>query len=84
MPSSKQAKKRVTQNDKRRMANKTVRTAMRSAEKKVLEAEAGDAAQAALVLAVKRVDKAAKKGIVHANNAARKKSRLARVVAAKS
>ena len=84
MPASKQAKKNVVQNDKRRMANKTVRSAMRSAEKRVLEAETADEAKAALSLAIKRVDKAAKKGIVHANNAARKKSRLARAAAAKS
>jgi len=84
MPSSKQAKKRVTQNDKRRMANKTVRTAMRSAEKKVLEAETAEAANTALPAAMKKVGKAEKKGIVHANTAARKKSRLARAAAAKS
>ena len=66
------------------MANKTVRSSMRSAVKKVLLAEDAASAQAALPLAMKRIDKAAKKNVIHANTAARKKAQLARAIAAKS
>jgi len=78
MPNNKQAKKRMTQDQERNTANKVVRTRMRSAMKKVLQAESPEAARAALPEAMKRVDKAAKKNVIHANTAARKKSRLAR------
>lgn len=83
MPNNKQAKKRMRQDEERRIKNKTVRSAMRSAVKKVLAAESDEAASQALPEAIKRVDKAAKKNIIHANAAARYKSRLHRVVAAK-
>jgi len=76
MPNNKQAKKRVRQDDERRLANKSVRSSMRSAVKKVMDAESNDDAQAALPEAFKRVDKAAKKKIIHGNAAARVKSRL--------
>ena len=77
MPNSKQAKKRVRQDEEKRQQNKTVKTAMRTAMKKVLKAETAEAAAAALPIAMKRVDKAAKHKIIHANAAARYKSRLA-------
>lgn len=83
MPNSKQAKKRMRQDAERRMANKVVRTSMRSAVKNVLRAEDKAAAEALLPGAMRRVDKAAKKNIIHENAAARMKSRLARVIAAK-
>lgn len=83
MPNSKQAKKRMRQNEERRMANKVVRTSMRSAVKKVLRAENREEAQTLMPAAMKRVDKAAKKNIIHQNAAARMKSRLARVIAVK-
>jgi small subunit ribosomal protein S20 len=83
MPNSKQAKKRMRQDEERRMANKVVRTSMRSAVKRVLRAENTEEAKALLPSAMKRVDKAAKKNIIHQNAAARMKSRLARVIAAK-
>ena len=76
MPNNKQAKKRVRQDDERRLANKSVRSSMRSAVKKVLEADSNEDAAAALPEAYKRVDKAAKKNILHSNAAARVKSRL--------
>lgn len=83
MPNSKQAEKRVRQNEKRRIENKTVRTSMRTAVKKVLQAPDAAAAQAALPEAMKRVDKAAKKHVIHANTAARTKSRLAKAASRK-
>lgn len=78
MPNTKQAKKRMRQTETRRQSNKVVVSAMRSAVKKVLQAEDPEAAQAGLADAMKKVDKAAKKSVLHKNTAARKKSQLAR------
>ena len=54
MPNNEQAKKRVRQNEQRRMHNKTVRSSMRSAMKKVLQADSPEAAKEALPQAMKR------------------------------
>ena len=78
MPNNKQAAKRLRQADTRRQANKVVRSSMRSAMKSVLKADSSDAAKAALPMAIKRIDKAAKKHIIHANAAARLKSQVSR------
>ncbi len=83
MPNNKQAKKRVRQDEERRQHNKTIRTSMRSAMKKVLNAETAEEANAAMPMAMKRIDKAAKTNIIHDNAAGRYKARLARNVAAK-
>ena len=80
MPNSKQAKKRLRTNETRRQENKTMRTAMRSSMRKVLSATTTEEAEAALPMAYKRVDKAAKKNIIHDNAAARTKSQLSRHV----
>ena len=80
MPSSKQAKKRVVTDERKRVANKIMRTNMRSAVKKVLAAESADEAKTLLPEAMKRIDKCAKKNIIHDNAAARTKSRLARSI----
>ncbi|MAE28338.1 MAG: 30S ribosomal protein S20 [Planctomycetota bacterium] len=76
MPNNKQAAKRLRQNETRRQANKAVSSRMRSAVKKVMQAETPEEAATNLSEAIKRVDKAAKKNIIHANAAARKKSQL--------
>ncbi len=84
MAHSKQAKKRVRQNEEHRLHNKSLRSSMKTAIRKVNEAvEASDAeaAKAALPQAMKRIDKCAKRNIVHPNNAARKKSKLTKSVA---
>lgn len=80
MPNSKQALKRLVTDEKRRLHNKTIRTSMRSAMKGVLSASDKEAGMQALSLATKRIDKAAKGHIIHANAAARYKSRLAQRV----
>lgn len=80
MPNTKQATKRVKTDDERRQRNKTVRSSMRTAVKKVLQADDAASAEAALPAAFKRVDKAAKKNVIHDNAAARKKSQLQRHV----
>ena len=76
--------KRNRQNEKRRVANKGVRSELRTRTKGAIvaaETSADDAATAAR-LAMKRIDKAATKGVIHKNAAARRKSRLAKRLAA--
>lgn len=83
MPNSKSAKKRLRQDAVRRTRNRSVKSAVKTQIRKVREAiTAGDVATAEteLRLAAKRVDKAAAAGVVHANQAARVKSRLSAAV----
>ncbi|HBK59128.1 MAG TPA: 30S ribosomal protein S20 [Spirochaetaceae bacterium] len=77
------AEKRQRQNEKRRLTNKSTKTAVRTAAKKVVVAsEKKDAATAreALLEMIKRIDSAARKGIIKKNTAARKKSRMQKLV----
>ncbi|MEN6490516.1 MAG: 30S ribosomal protein S20 [Rectinema sp.] len=77
------AEKRQRQNEKRRLNNKSAKTAIRTAAKKVVVAsEKKDTAVAkeALREMIKRIDSAARKGIVKKNTAARKKSRMQKLV----
>jgi len=77
------AEKRQRQNEKHRIANKSVKTAIKTAAKKVvLASQKKDVvgAQQALLEMTKRIDSAARKGIVKKNAAARKKSRMQRLV----
>ena len=83
MPTSKQAKKRLVQSERKRVANKASRSAMKTAVKKVLAAPSKEEAQKLLPLAMQKVDKAAKARVIHPNTAARKKSQLSRAVAKK-
>lgn len=79
MANSAQAKKRAKQAAKARLRNVAQRSAMRTAVKKVIHAvELKDkpTAQAAYTAAVSALDKAACKGLIHKNKAARLKSRL--------
>lgn len=81
MPNSKQALKRTRQNEKRRQANKVVRSSMRTAIKQVLQADSPEKANEKLPSAMKEIDKAAKRNILHPNAASRQKSRLHRAIA---
>jgi small subunit ribosomal protein S20 len=76
--------KRNRQNEKRRLRNKGVRSDMRTRTKAAITtADAGsDEAAEALRVALKRIDKAAAKGVIHKNQAARRKSRLVKRTAA--
>ena len=76
--------KRNRQNERRRVRNKAVRSEIRTRTKSALAtAEAGrEDGVEALRLAVKRIDKAAAKGVIHKNQAANRKSRLMRRIAA--
>ncbi|MFG0335339.1 MAG: 30S ribosomal protein S20 [Maioricimonas sp. JB049] len=83
MPNSTSAKKALRQNLKRRQHNRTHRSALRTAIKKCrTAAEAGqhDQARDLFRVAVKQLDQAAAKGLVHRNTAARTKSRLSRLL----
>ena len=78
MPNIKSAKKRVLVSKANYERNKAYRSALRTAIKKAdaaIEAKSPEAAEAVKV-AVKKIDQAAVKGILHTNNAARKKSAL--------
>ena len=79
MPNIKSAKKRVIVNDKRAKRNKSMNSALKTAIKKANVAiESGSADKEVLVTAaVKKIDQACAKGIIHKNCAARKKSTLA-------
>ena len=78
--------KRNRQNEVRRERNKAVRSEVRTRTKSAVDtAAAGADNQAdALRLAMKRIDKAASHGVIHKNQAANRKSRLMRRVAALS
>jgi small subunit ribosomal protein S20 len=78
--------KRNRQNERRRLANKSVRSEMKTRTKAaVVAAEAGaEDSVESLRLAMKRIDKAAAKGVIHKNQAANRKSRLMRKINALS
>ena len=68
--------KRNRQNEKRRIRNRAVRSEMLTREKVAVSAAGEENETDTLQLAIKRIDKAAAKGVLHKNTAARKKSRL--------
>ena len=79
----KSAKKRIQVTKIRNERNKSAKSAVKTAMKKVEAAVAANdkaAAEAALLVATSTIDKAAKKGIYHKNTAARKVSRMAQLV----
>ncbi len=79
MPNTRSAKKRLRQNEKRRLLNRGHRSSLRTAVRKLREAIAAGDQQKALQLypaTQKKIDQVAAKGIIHKNAAARLKSRL--------
>ena len=73
--------KRNKTNERRAVANKAVRTALKTSTKKVRTAVADGDAEAALLRsreAARALDKAASRGVIHKRTAARRKSRLAK------
>ena len=74
--------KRNRTNEKRRQRNRAVKSELRTRVKSAL-ANAGDEerGEETLRTALKKIDKAASKGVIHKNAAARRKSRLVRAVA---
>ncbi|MDO5080402.1 30S ribosomal protein S20 [Buchananella hordeovulneris] len=77
--------KRIKTNEKSRLRNQAVKSELKTFVRKVRQAiAAGDkeAAEAALRVAARKLDKAVSKGVIHRNQAANRKSKLARQVAA--
>ena len=74
------AKKAHRQSLKRKVLNDTRKTALRGALKGVRVAQKGD--KAALAAAYKAIDKAAKRGLLKKNTAARRKAKLSRMLKA--
>ena len=83
MANIKSQKKRNLTNAKAAERNKAVRSELKTRVKNAVRAagEGGETAEEALRQAVKRIDKAASKGVIHKNQAARRKSRLMKAVA---
>ncbi len=81
MANTRSALKRMRQSEKRRVRNAAVRSTVRTAVKgarAAISASSGEEARASLARAIRLLDKAVTKGVVHKNTAARKKSRLTR------
>ena len=80
MPNIKSAKKRVKVIAAKTARNKAAKSALKTAIKKANAAVDGNASEKseAVRVAIKRIDQAAAKGLIHKNNAARKKSALAK------
>ena len=80
MANTKSAIKRIRQNEKRRQRNRAVRSSIRTAVKTARTALAGKTAEtkAAVLDAIRTLDRAVSQGILHRNTAARRKSALAR------
>lgn len=75
--------KRNRQNEKRRITNRVARGATRATVKLARTAlESKEDSKAAVLKAISALDKAAQKGLIHKNNAARRKSRLLKALAA--
>jgi small subunit ribosomal protein S20 len=79
LPGSKSAQKRVRTAERKRLRNKSIsslcKTSITKAEKLIFSGEL-EAAREAVTAAISALDKAAEKGVIHPNNAARRKSRL--------
>ncbi len=83
MATHKSAEKRARQSTKRAARNTSIKSALKTFEKKVRSAyqkKDAKAALSALKTFVSELDKAASKGVIHARNAARKVSRLSKLV----
>jgi small subunit ribosomal protein S20 len=79
LANSKSARKRIRINEQKRLRNRPYRSAARTYVKKAeLAIQAGevDAASVAVGDAISMLDRVASKGVIHPNNAARRKSRL--------
>ena len=83
MANIKSAKKRILVTETRAARNKSIRSEVKTAIKKVEAAVAAndkDAAKAALTVAISTIESASSKGVYHKNNAGRKVSRLTKLV----
>ena len=83
MPHTKSAEKHLRKSEKRRLSNRAAKKVITGQIKSFLAALDGGDAAAELKAAIRKLDKAAAKRVIHPNAAARKKSQLARKLAAK-
>jgi small subunit ribosomal protein S20 len=84
MPNNRAAAKRMRQEQKRRLHNRSIKSLVKTQITKARQAIAAEAdAEAAVRDAVSELDRAAKKGVIHRNNASRRKSRLMKQLNAK-
>lgn len=87
MANTKSSKKDIKRSEKRRLRNQSIKTALKTYVKKTrVAAAAGDAevTSTSLSAAYKALDKAVQNGTIHKNQAARRKSRIAKAAAPKS
>lgn len=85
MPNTASAKKRLRQDVVRRQRNRSIKSALRSQLRKVREAIAAsdlETSQTTFRILTTKLDKAAAKNVIHANAAARTKSRLSKAIKA--
>ncbi len=85
MANIKSSKKDLKRSAKKRAVNTAIKTSLKTYVKKTRVALASgdaDATKTALTTAIKSLDKAAQRGVLHKNAAARRKSRIAKAVAA--
>lgn len=79
MPATRSVQKQVRVAERRRLRNKSIRsrckTDITKAERLIFSGEL-ELAQQAVIVAISSLDKAAEKGVIHPNNATRRKSRL--------
>ncbi len=80
MAHHKSAKKRIRSSEKRRIRNKSSMSKVKTLTQNVLSAEDKEKADISLKDAVSYIDKSVSKGIIHKNNAARRKSSLTKHV----
>lgn len=80
MANTRSARKRIRQNEKRRLRNRAVRSAVRGSVKSAREALSGKSADSTTTVreAIRALDRAVTQGVIHRNTAARRKSALAR------
>jgi small subunit ribosomal protein S20 len=83
MPHTRSAEKSLRQDEKRRFRNRAAKKAIKGQIRSFQTALDGGDAAAELKAAIRKLDKAAAKRVIHPNAAARKKSQLARQLAAK-
>ena len=86
MANTPSAQKRIRQNEKRRLRNRAVRSTVRSSVKSAREALASKSTDSAAAVrdAIRALDRAVTKGILHRNTAARRKSSLVRTLNARA
>lgn len=80
MPNTASQKKRLRQSNARRLANRRVRSEIRTRTKKLLALESAEGAESALSELYRLLDRASRKNVITPNAAARQKGRAARHV----